>query len=181
VEPWDVLKNAKNYNGPHKVIAHPPCERWGRYWSGGPSAKVRRIKGDDNGCFKHALACVRKYGGILEHPEASHAWAWHGLNKPPRSGGWILADDKGGYTCCVAQGKYGHKAQKLTWLYSVGVQLKDLEWGLCPGRSRMDIGYHSKKERKSSKKLYEGGRLSKRERAATPEPFRDLLIEMVNV
>ena len=64
VDAWDELRDARKYAGPHRVIAHPPCERWGRYWSGGPSARVRRKLGDDKGCFESALASVRKYGGI---------------------------------------------------------------------------------------------------------------------
>jgi hypothetical protein len=30
---------------------------------------------------------VRRYGGVLEHPWGSHAWAHFNLNTPPRSGG----------------------------------------------------------------------------------------------
>ncbi len=89
VEPWDKTRDARKYSGPWPVVAHPPCERWGRYWSGGPSARVRRLKGDDDGCFKAALEAVRRWSGVLEHPEASHAWSHFGLNAPPRNGGWI--------------------------------------------------------------------------------------------
>ena len=112
VDPWDVERDARAYAGPWPVVAHPPCKRWGRYWSGGPSAKVKRIKGDDGGCFRAALASVRKFGGVIEHPEASHAWWAHGLNKPPKPGGWVAADWIGGWTCCVEQGHYGHRARK---------------------------------------------------------------------
>ncbi len=85
VDPWPESRDARLYAGPHPVVAHPPCERWGRYWSGGPSAKVRRKLGDDGGCFVAALASVRTWGGVLEHPEASHAWRHHGLIPPPQS------------------------------------------------------------------------------------------------
>lgn len=128
VVPWDQGWDARRYPGPHPVIAHPPCERWGRYWHGGPSVAVRRIKGDDGGCFAAALACVRRWGGVLEHPEASAAWDHFGLARPPRSGGWIKAD-AWGWTCCVEQGHYGHRARKATWLYAVGTALPDLIWG----------------------------------------------------
>ncbi len=146
IDPWDEARDARLYCGPHSVIAHPPCERWGRYWSGGPSAKVRRIKGDDKGCFQSALASVRNYGGVLEHPEASHAWAHHGLVKPPRNGGWVKCDM--GWTCCVEQGHYGHLARKMTWLYYVGPNPPPLIWGSSGQRLRMDYGYHSAEERK---------------------------------
>jgi hypothetical protein len=114
VDPWPASRDARLYAGPWACVAHPPCERWGRYWHGGPSARVRRIKGDDAGCFSAALAAVRRWGGVLEHPEASSAWAAHGLIAPPRAGGWIVADWEGGWTCCVDQGHYGHRAQKAT-------------------------------------------------------------------
>jgi hypothetical protein len=112
VDPWDEARDARKYDGPHPVVAHPPCQRWGRYWFGGPSVRVRLKKGDDGGCFAAALASVRAWGGVLEHPEASSAWAAHGLNAPPRFGGWVAADFHGGWTCCIEQGAYGHQARK---------------------------------------------------------------------
>jgi hypothetical protein len=179
VDPWDVTRDARAYPGHHPVVAHPPCERWGRYWSGGPSARVRRQKGDDNGCFAAALAAVRLWGGVLEHPEASHAWKHFGLAKPPRSGGWIAADDAGGMTCCVEQGWYGHKARKLTWLYAIGTALPDLKWGRAPGDFvRLHVGFHSAEERRRAIKTGACQRLSKRQRAATPHAFRDLLLSL---
>lgn len=112
VDAWDVERDARKYAGPLPVVAHPPCQRWGRYWHGGPSAKLRRVKGDDDGCFASAFAAVRKWGGVLEHPEASHAWSAFGIAPPPRRGGWIRLVT--GWTCCVEQGHYGHRARKAT-------------------------------------------------------------------
>src|SRR5580700_4152277 len=106
VHVWDAKRDARLYPGRFPVIAHPPCARWGRYWSGGPSARVRRIKGDDDGCFVSALRSVRTFGGVLEHPCDSSAWEAFGLLSPPRSGGWVNADLEGGWTCCVYQGNY---------------------------------------------------------------------------
>lgn len=179
VDPWDIARDARTYAGPHPVVAHPPCERWGRYWSGGPSAKVRRNLGEDDGCFEAALAAVRRHGGVLEHPEGSHAWRAFALNTPPHTGGWINADWRGGWTCCVEQGAYGHRARKKTWLYACGVDLPSLAWGLAPGDfSRLDDGFHSAEERRRAIKTGVCHRLSKRQCAATPIPFRDLLISI---
>jgi hypothetical protein len=180
VDPWDKPRDARKYAGPHPVVAHPPCERWGRYWSGGPSARVRRLLGDDDGCFMAAIEAVRRYGGVLEHPEASHAWTAAGLNKPPRDGGWIPADFVGGWTCCVEQGHYGHRARKATWLYAHGVNLPELNWGSCGIKMRLDEGFHSKEERARAVKTGACQRLSKKQRIATPEEFRDLLLSIAS-
>lgn len=180
VDVWGVARDARRYEGPHPVVAHPPCERWGRYWHGGPSAKVRRQLGDDGGCFAAALDAVRRWGGVLEHPEASHAWAAFGLARPPYHGGWVPADDVDGWTCCVAQGHYGHRARKLTWLYAVRTERPELTWGASDG-VRLDEGFHTREERRAARdaaKRAPRQRLTKRECWATPEPFRDLLLDL---
>lgn len=207
VDPWDIKRDARLYAGSQPVVAHPPCERWGRYWYGGPMLhKLGRRKqlGDDNGCFQHALACVRAFGGVIEHPEATHAWRAHGITAPPRCGGWIPAGDGIGWTCCVEQGHYGHRARKATWLYAVRTALPELRWGRSKAVVQPYDGFHSKEERELirrppagmtpeqrefrkqwlAKRALEGNewccpeRLNKRERAATPTEFRDLLISL---
>jgi len=180
VDPWPESRDARLYPGPHPVVAHPPCARWGRYWSGGPSAKVRRKLGDDGGCFAAAIAAVRRWGGVIEHPEASHAWRVHGINAPPRKGGWVRAalwDE--GWTCCVEQGHYGHRARKATWLYVCGVpreRLPELRWGPSAAKVRLDVGYHTAEERRRATKTGVCQRLSRRQRELSPEPFCDVLI-----
>jgi hypothetical protein len=180
VDPWGITRDARKYEGPWPVIAHPPCERWGRYWFGGPSARVKRKLGDDDGCFESALTSVRWFGGLLEHPEASHAFRRFNLPIPNRKGGWTAPDKYGGRSCCIAQGNYGHRAQKLTWLYVVlPGQLPELKWGLTPGKVHTDLGYHSAEERRRAIKTGVVQRLSARQRKLTPIPFRNLLINMV--
>jgi len=181
VDPWDEPRDARLYAGPHPVVAHPPCERWGRYWGGGPSVKVPKIKGDDGGCFAAALEAVRRWGGVLEHPEASHAWGHFGLNMPPKSGWWISAGDGIGWTCCVEQGHYGHRARKATWLYAVkpGHLLPALIWGESEG-DRLDEGFHSREERLAARAAGQKPRkrLSRQECIDTPIAFRDVLLEI---
>lgn len=176
VEPWDEAKDARRYAGPWPVVAHPPCERWGKYAEGGPASRERKIRGDDDGCFEAALAAVRRWGGVIEHPEASAAWAAFGLIEPPRCGGWVFADWQGGWTCCVDQGSYGHPAQKATWLLAYGVN--DLP-SLCWGRSAPVIP-EWRSERWKARAAKDGicVLLSRKQRKATPKPFRDLLISI---
>lgn len=186
IDAWDVNRDARLYKGPHRVIAHPPCERWGRYWGGGPmlhgTSKQKRM-GDDDGCFAHALWSVRTFGGVIEHPEASHAWPWFGLTKPPRSGGWVQADNYGGWTCCVAQGHYGHRAQKFTWLYAVDTDRPDLIWGKCEGKVRLEEGFHSKEGARSARRAKEfrpRARITEEDRVHTPIKFRSLLMRITD-
>ena len=182
VDAWDESRDARLYAGPWPVVAHPPCARWGRYWFGGPSARVRRKLGDDDGCFASALASVRRWGGVLEHPEASHAWGTFGLPAPPKRGGWVPALF-GGWTCCVEQGHYGHRARKATWLYFVGPACPPpLTWGASAASVRLDDGYHSAEERRRARGQRNEGdvieRLSVRERELTPEPFAEALLDL---
>ena len=176
VDPWDKARDARLYGGPCPVVAHPPCARWGRYWGGSPATWPRLNLGDDGGCFEAALSAVRQWGGVLEHPEASHAWRWFGLNLPPRSGGWVVADWQGGWTCCVEQGWYGHRGRKATWLYAVGIDLPELRWGRSP--PTVDTAGMTEEERRRAVKTGRCQRLSKRQREATPIAFRDLLLSM---
>jgi len=183
VDPWDEQRDARLYAGPYAVVAHPPCQRWGKLWAGQPlhikRTGQRKVKGDDGGCFAAALAAVRKWGGVLEHPWGSHAWAHFGLNKPARSGGWIPAGD-GGFTCCVEQGRYGHYARKPTLLYAYGVRLPELDWGVS--EPRLDPAIVARMGLKRAKRLGEvGGKGGGRDSAArigTPVAFRDLLLDM---
>lgn len=176
VEVWGISRDARAYAGPWKVVAHPPCERWGRYAHGGPSAPGKFKPGDDGGCFAAALAAVKDFGGVLEHPAQSRAWAAYGLTPPDPDGGWSIADichDMTLWTCQVGQGFYGHTARKPTWLLASKITLPTLQWGSPPAkiRTRRPDG-----RPRAAKGDIEN--LSKRQRRLTPEPFRDLLIGM---
>lgn len=182
VDPWDTERDARKYQGPYPVVAHPPCARWGRYWGGGPilhNTRYQKTLGDDQRCFAHAIEAVIKFGGVLEHPEASHAWRVFGINRPPRKGGWVEAGFKNAYTCCVEQGAYGHPARKATWLFVYGVDfgnLPDLNWRAEGIFKRIDEGFHNKKERKRKTGTLE--LLTKKQRLATPVKFRDVLLDI---
>lgn len=184
VDSWDESRDARQYDGPHPVVAHPPCQRWGKMWMGSPSAIARgfprKKKGDDGGCFQHALWAVRTFGGVLEHPKHSYAWTHFGLAKPPASGGWIKADDNGGWTCCVEQGRYGHWMRKPTWLYAVDCDLPELDWGISdPVYPQWAIERYGLARCKRMEEIaFKGGGVDSSPRNATPTEFRDILLNM---
>ncbi len=174
VDPWDEKRDARTYPGPHPVVAHPPCSRWCRL-AGLVEARWGHKRGQDGGCFASALDSVRRWGGVLEHPAYSDAWAAFDLNAPPTGGGWVVADFHGGWTCYVEQSRYGHLAKKATWLYAVGTELPDLLFG-----STLDVkstalvswcGNHVASGESRP-------RLGKKAASASPPAFRDTLLSI---
>ena len=175
VDPWDIHRDARKYQGPYPVVAHPPCQLWGPFaainykrWGG-----EHNRPGNDGGCFESALFAVRTYGGILEHPAKTRAWAHYGIGRP-RDGGWTKLTC-GGYTCEVWQSAYGHRANKATWLYYHGhLEPPDLNWDRPKGTHQ--IGYHDQRGKTKNKPT-----LPKKETIATPIPFRDMLISLADL
>lgn len=117
VDCWDANRDARWYAGPHSVVAHPPCNRWGTLAPVNEKRWGTKI-GHDGGCFANALAAVRRYGGVLEHPAKTMAWKYFGLTKPTGLG-WFKAGPRE-WVAEVWQSAYGHKATKRTWLLYVG-------------------------------------------------------------
>lgn len=171
VDVWDISRDARFYLGPLPVVAHPPCQLWvnlaalnfKRY--GGEHNRP----GNDGGCFAAALAAVRTWGGVLEHPAFTRSWAAYGLRRPAGVG-WSLADVGAaagpGWVCEVWQSAYGHRAQKRTWLYASGSHPPELDWRRFPGTAQ--VGWFDRIK----------PTLSKREASATPPAFRDALIDI---
>jgi len=178
VDPWDEQRDARLYDGPWPVVAHPPCQRWCRFAKGIEKVHGYRV-GDDDGCFGAALDAVRRFGGVIEHPAHSLAWDAFGLPKPFTVGGWTRAlwdDGYGGSTCYVEQGRYGHPMRKATWLYAVGVELPELRWGRTNDNAM--LGAY-----KWGSRLYKPEHDRERPRVArlhsvSPPAFRDVLLDM---
>lgn len=179
VDAWPIQRNAKDYHGPNPVIAHPPCQRWGRMATGGPAAPNSQRIGDDDGCFFAALSKVRRYGGVLEHPADSKAWPYFGLRKPIRHAGWMDADEYGS-TCYVEQGHYGHMSRKPSWLYVVRCDLPELIW--IPAEQRLHPialeRYGYEKARRIGMAAMVGGKDKTIIRERTPLEFRDVLLSI---
>jgi hypothetical protein len=180
VVPYDQSRDARTYRGSDPAVCHPPCGRWGRYWSGGPNPLAARQRlGDDEGLFAHCLWVVRTFGGVIEHPAHSYSWPWFGLPDPGLIG-WGAPDRFGGRSCLVYQGNYGHRAAKATFLYAVARRFPELKWGEPPGALRLEDGFHSSEERARARAagIAPIKRISAAERIHTPAPFRDLLLQI---
>lgn len=109
VDCYDQTRDARLYDGPHPVVAHPPCGPWGR---------LRHLyRGNEHDCAPRAVEQVCAFGGVLEHPAGSLLWRELGLPCPGQP-----ADAWGGYTIEVNQVDWGHVARKPTWIYIVGTE-----------------------------------------------------------
>lgn len=153
VDVWDEARDARLYPGGKPVIAHPPCRAWGRF------AQWAKPADHERGLALHALACVRAYGGVLEHPRASKLWKFASLPRPGEP-----PDKYGGYTLEVNQVDWGHRAIKPTWLYIVGCPPDSLLPLPPPGVPTKDVEH-----------MWRG------EREATPLLFAQWLIHLANV
>lgn len=156
IDSWTKKRDGRKYSGPWPGIFHPECARWGSYWYGSPSGDKRYTKGADDGQFAHSLGVCRLRGGVIEHPAFTHAYSTFGITQPDVWGGWKAAGDGIGFVCHVEQGHYGHQARKASWLYVNSKWLPTLQWGECTGLRMVE-------------------NLSKKERAATPPEFMELL------
>jgi hypothetical protein len=176
VDPWDAERDARLYPGPHPVVAHPPCQLWINY----AALNFKRYGGEhnrpgnDGGCFASALASVRRWGGVLEHPADSKAWAAHGLPSPAGRGWqrvsqpwkWTPTVDPFEWVAEVCQSAYGHRARKRTWLYAVTPCPPEIDRRAPEGEAQ--IGWFDRIK----------PTLGKREASATPPAFRDLLLSI---
>lgn len=170
VELWDEARDARLYDGPFPVVAHPPCSSWCQLASVNEARWGRRI-GDDGGCFAAALAAVRKFGGVLEHPAYSLAWTFHDLPVPTR-GMWVRSLFDDGWVTEVSQSAYGHPARKRTWLYVIGEPVS-LDWSDPAGEGVVGAGIHSGQA--IGRPRVDGDAAS-----ATPPAFRDVLLNIAS-
>lgn len=170
VDPWDEKRDARLYDGPWAVVAHPPCARWCA-WAKNLEQRFGLRVGDDGGCFEAALAAVRRWGGVLEHPAYSLAWPRFGLPRPTKDGQWTQGPC-GGWVAQVAQRHFGHLARKRTWLYAFGCVLPPLPAG--DGPTPVAVCGKNWVAGRSIVVLKPGTY----DVIVTPEPFRDLLLGM---
>jgi hypothetical protein len=158
VDVWDAERDARNWPGDMPLVAHPPCRAWGRL------RQFAKPREDEKNLAVQAVQAVRTYGGVLEHPAESSLWPDQMLpfpgRAPDRFGGWTMAFD---------QFHFGHRAEKSTWLYIVGVHPDDLP----PMPHREGSPTHCVRPTKSYPRLPS---ITKAEREHTPPALAEWLV-----
>ena len=134
VDVWDEERDARFYEGPHPVVAHPPCGPWGHMLRFcGPRLLAQKP------LATLAIAQVRRWGGVLEHPVGSGLWrAPVNLPRPTTADQLDLVqvvDEHGGFSVRLNQVAWGHACLKPTLLYCVGVPYRKVVRGLRRGGS----------------------------------------------
>lgn len=165
VDAWDVMRNARYFEGSCPVVAHPPCSQWGGL------RHMARKDDAEKYMARSAVAWVRLNGGVLEHPKGSTLWSAEGLPEP-----FIGVDRYGGYTIEINQWHWGHVVNKPTWLYIVG----------CPLAEIPPIPYREGKAERvisTGHGLRQGdpgwrSRVTQKEREYTPPALAEWLVEI---
>lgn len=161
VEVFDAERDARTYDGPWPVVAHPPCRAWGRLRA---FAKPRP---DERNLGRLAVALVREFGGVLEHPAGSTLWPAQNLPRPGER------DAFGGWTLAAPQKWWGHRAEKATWLYVVGCEPRDQpDMPLVLGEAAYVV--------QSRKRDDYRPHITKAEREHTPPELASWLVELAN-
>jgi hypothetical protein len=163
VDVWDAERDARNWPGGCPVVAHPPCRLWGRlrhFARSSDAESERRLA-------TWAVEQVQAWGGVLEHPANSLLWPAAGLPAPGER------DESGGFTQVVSQWWWGHKADKLTWLYICGVEPENIP--VIPYR----IGEPEYVVQSRKRENYRP-HISKPEREHTPIEFAKWLVDLAS-
>lgn len=168
VECWGLPdRDARLYDGPWPLVAHPPCGPWGQ---------LRHLyRGQEHDCAPIAVAQVRRWCGVVEHPEHSRVWDSERLPYPGE-----FPDQWGGYSLAIDQVEWGHVARKRTWLYLVGVPHSALDEPPFPARAPTHWVSGARKPRYGA-----GGAVprgikvcSAQQRRRTPLPFAEYLVRL---
>jgi hypothetical protein len=162
VEVYDMERDARTYDGPWPVVAHPPCRGWGGFsWRA-------NVRPDERNLARLAVGLVRAFGGVLEHPASSKLWADQKLPAPGQR------DQYGGWTLAMDQHSLGHRANKMSVFYIVGCDPSDIPaFPLVLGKPEFvigDVGRASDGNKRPE--------ISKAEREQTPHPLAQWLVDL---
>lgn len=164
---WGVERDAKGYTGPGPVIAHPPCGPWGRL--------AHMCTKQDPDCGPRAVEQVLAHGGALEHPAGSSLWRHCDLPRPLAAEGQLPLAAPGVWTLEVDQCRWGHPAQKRTWILLSGIRPDELP--PVPAWQKPTHYIDTNSSRKGS--AGPQGHLPKSKRHITPPAFARWLIAAV--
>jgi len=159
VDCWDEERDALKWPGGNPGVFHPPCRLFSklRHMSTAPESEKELAY--------WSVEQVRRWGGVLEHPEGSRLWKDTCLPSPG-------CKDEHGLTLYVEQHWFGHPGKKATWLYVCGLRGKIPD---IPYR----IGYPENVFAGGSRKYIPGSRHSG-VRSATSPDFAKWLIEVAS-
>lgn len=163
---WDLERDALKWPGGSPVVAHPPCRLWAslRHKSkADPSEKELAL---------WAIRQVRKYGGVLEHPQQSTLFKTVGISTDPK-----IRDFLGGFVRIVNQHWWGHRARKATTLYFCGIDpISVPAYPLPMTEPSHTVGLFSGRDRATCKPG-----ISKREFEATPIALAEWLVAIAKL
>ena len=158
---YDEKRNALSFNYRIPLIAHPPCRKFSKL-RGLSTAPLSEKK-----LAFFALAKVRQFGGILEHPRSSTLWKDGNFNLDGS------VDSYGGFLRSVDLSWFGFPARKKTMLYFCGItpsQLPPFPISLNAITHVVSSSYKSEKKE-----------IPKNMRSATPLPMIEFFIEVMNI
>lgn len=159
---WDIDRDARQWRGGSSLIAHPPCRAWASLRH---CAKPRAGEKD---LALMAIQHVRRWGGVLEHPQLSTLWKVAGLPEPGQR------DEFGGWTLIVDQHWFGHRARKRTRLYIVGCEPTAIPtMPMVLGEATHTVGLWSGRDKAKARPS-----ITKPEFEATPPEFAAWLCEL---
>jgi len=159
---WDIERDARKWPGGLPVVAHPPCRAWASLrFHAKPRDGEKQLAID-------AVAHVRRFGGVLEHPQRSTLWPVASLPSPGQR------DEFNGWTLIVDQQWWGHRAQKRTRLYIVGCEPESIPvMPLVLGEATHTVGLWSGRDKATCRPS-----IAKREYEATPPDFAEWLVDL---
>ena len=158
---YNIKRNALSFTDRIPLIAHPPCRKFSKL-RGLSTAPLSEKK-----LAFFALARIRQFGGILEHPRSSTLW---------KNGNFNLdgsIDSYGGFLRSVDLSWFGFPARKKTMLYFCGIAPGQLP----PIPISLDAITHVISSTSSSNKK----EISKKMRSTTPLPMIEFFIEVMNI
>lgn len=162
VDVYDIDRDARTWPGGAPVVAHPPCRSWGAF------SMFAKPRHDERALAPWAIAQIRRFGGVLEHPAGSKLWPELGLPEPGHR------DEFGGWTLPIHQHWWGHRAEKKTRLYIVGIDPRDIP----PIPMRLDEPTHVIGDVGRAADGTKRPEVSKAEREHTPPELAHWMVEL---